>query len=351
LHKSSSQNSVEKYTDYLLLTTDDLDNMPLMPSSPPPAKLYLILTAGVVAVSLAAIFIRYAQAPSLVVAAYRMTIASLVLLPLTLPALRKTPLNKVNAPYALLAGVFLGVHFATWISSLSFTTVAASAAIVATQPLWVALFSWLFLKTPPSFVTLLGVLVSIGGMAMIGFGDFSGGSRPLLGDGLALIGGICAAAYFLLGRSAQKRGLGINAYVGVAYSTAALVLLPLPLLQLLFTSSAASGQTWTGLLSSLYFGYPVSSFFWIVLLALIPQLIGHTSFNYAVRFLPPTLVSTLLLLEPVGAAVLAVILFREIPGVTTLIGSVFLLVGVAITIHSSRPKSPTGSSQEVGANN
>jgi drug/metabolite transporter (DMT)-like permease len=324
--------------------------MPLMQPSPPPARLYLILTAGVVAVSLAAIFIRYAQAPSLIVAAYRMTIASLILLPLTLPALRKTPLTGANAPYALLAGVFLGIHFATWISSLSFTTVAASAAIVATQPLWVALFSWLFLKTPPSFVTLLGILVSIGGMAMIGFGDFSGGSRPLLGDGLALVGGICAAAYFLLGRSAQKRGLNINAYVGVAYSTAALVLLPLPLLQLLFTSSA-SGSESSQTLASLYFGYPASSFFWIALLALIPQLIGHTSFNYAVRFLPPTLVSTLLLLEPVGAAVLAIILFREIPGVTTLIGSLFLLVGVAITIHSSRPKVPGGSSQEARVNN
>jgi drug/metabolite transporter (DMT)-like permease len=319
-----------------------------MQPSPPPARLYLILAAGVLAVSLAAIFIRYAQAPSLIVAAYRMTIASLILLPLTLPALRKTPLTKANTPYALLAGVFLGIHFATWISSLSFTTVAASAAIVATQPLWVALFSWLFLKTPPSFVTLLGILVSIGGMAMIGFGDFSGGSRPLLGDGLALVGGICSAAYFLLGRSAQKRGLNINAYVGVAYSTAALVLLPLPLLQLLFTSSSSeSAQPWTGLLSSLYFGYPPSSFFWIALLALIPQLIGHTSFNYAVRFLPPTLVSTLLLLEPVGAAVLAIILFREVPGVTTLIGSLFLLVGVAITIHSSRSKNTGSSSSPV----
>jgi drug/metabolite transporter (DMT)-like permease len=284
-------------------------------------RLYLILTAGVLAVSLAAIFIRYAEAPSLIVAAYRMTLASLVLLPVALPALRKTPLTRQNAAYAIGAGVFLGVHFATWISSLSYTTVASSAAIVATQPLWVALFSWVFLKSPPSFVTLLGILVSIGGMAMIGFGDLAGGSRPLLGDALALVGGICAAAYFLLGRSAQKRGLGLNAYIGVAYGVAALILLPLPLF---------AGLSYTD--------YPASTFFWIALLALIPQLIGHTSFNYAVKFLPPTLVSTLLLLEPVGAAILAMILFTEIPGVTTLLGSAVLLVGVAITLQTSRPK-------------
>lgn len=297
-----------------------------MSSSPRPTTLYLVLAAGVVAVSLAAIFIRYAEAPSLIVAAYRMVIASLVLLPFTLPALRKTPLTKHNAPYALLAGIFLGIHFATWISSLSFTTVAASAAIVATQPLWVALFSWLFLKSPPSFVTLLGILIAIGGMAMVGFGDLSGGSRPLLGDGLALVGGICSAAYFLLGRSAQKRGLSLNAYIGVAYGTAALVLLPLPFI---------AGLSYTN--------YSGMTFFWIALLALIPQLIGHTSFNYVLKFLPPTLVSTLLLLEPVGAAILAVLLFSEVPGPTTLTGSVFLLIGVGITIHSSRPKLPAPS--------
>jgi drug/metabolite transporter (DMT)-like permease len=289
--------------------------------TPRPATLYLVLAAGVIAVSLAAIFIRYADAPSLVVAAYRMAIASLILLPLALPALRKTPLTKQNAPYAISAGVFLGIHFATWISSLSYTTVASSAAIVATQPLWVALFSWVFLKSAPSFMTLLGILVSIGGMAMIGFGDLAGGSRPLLGDALALVGGICAAAYFLLGRSAQKRNLSLNAYIGVAYSVAALVLLPLPLIARLS-----------------YTSYPPITFFWIALLALIPQLIGHTSFNYAVKFLPPTLVSTLLLLEPVGAAILAIILFSEVPGVTTLLGSLVLLVGVAITIQTSRPK-------------
>jgi drug/metabolite transporter (DMT)-like permease len=296
-------------------------------ATPRPARLYLVLAAGVIAVSLAAIFIRYANAPSLIVAAYRMTLASFILLPLALPALRQTPLTKQNAPYAISAGIFLGIHFATWISSLSYTTVAASAAIVATQPLWVALFSWIFLKSAPSFMTLLGILISVGGMAMIAFGDLSsgdltGGSRPLFGDALALVGGICAAAYFLLGRSAQKRNLSLNAYIGVAYSVAALVLLPLPLI---------AGLSYTA--------YAPMTFFWIALLALIPQLVGHTSFNYAVKFLPPTLVSTLLLLEPVGAAILAVLLFSEIPGRATLLGSVILLIGIAITIQSSRPKS------------
>jgi drug/metabolite transporter (DMT)-like permease len=284
----------------------------------PSKQVYFILTLGLLAVSLAAIFIKFAQAPGLVVAFYRMLIASLVLLPLTLPALKKTPLSKHNAPYTLLAGVFLGIHFATWISSLSYTTIAASVSIVATQPIWVALFGWVFLGLAPSFMLLLGVLISVAGGAMIGFGDFSGGSAPLLGDFLALLGAISSAAYFLLGRSAQKRGLSLNAYVGVAYGIAALVLLPLPLL---------AGVS--------YIEYPLSTFLWIAFLALIPQLLGHTSINYAVRFLNPTLVATAMLLEPIGAGLLDFIIFQQIPSTITLLGSLILLFGVAISIYAS----------------
>lgn len=286
-----------------------------MPSS---TRVYIVLLCGLLAVSVAAIFIRFAEAPSLIVAAYRMLLASLVLVPSILPSLKRTPLTKQNLGYTLLAGVFLGIHFATWISSLSYTTVAASVTIVATQPIWVALFGWFFLGLAPSLVMLLGVLVAVGGGALIGFGDFSGGSSPLLGDLLALAGAISGAAYLLLGRSAQKRGLSLNAYVGVAYSVAAVILLPLPLV--------------TGLS---YTHYPVATFFWIALLALLPQLIGHTSINYAMRHLNPTLVATAMLLEPIGAGLMAIFLFREIPSQTTLIGSLVLLFGVAITIFAS----------------
>ncbi len=285
---------------------------------PSSRSVYLFLVIGLLAICLAAVFIRYAQAPGLIVAAYRMLITSLILLPLALPALKKTPLRKQNIGYTLLAGVFLGIHFATWISSLSFTTMAASVTIVATQPIWVALFGWFFLGLAPSFMLLLGVLIAVAGGAMIGFGDFSGGSAPLLGDLLALLGAISSAAYLLLGRSAQRQGLSLNAYVGVAYSTAALVLLPIPFI---------AGLSYTN--------YSLQTFFWIALLALIPQLIGHTSINNAMRYLNPTLVATAMLLEPIGTGFLALFLFQEIPSRTTLFGSLILLIGVAITIYST----------------
>lgn len=289
-----------------------------MPSS---SRLTVILTVGVVAVSLAAIFVRLADAPGVVVAFYRMLIASLVILPWTLRALKRTPLSRENIGYTVLAGLFLGIHFATWISSLSYTSVAASVTLVTTNPLWVALFSWIFLKHSPSFTMILGILIAVLGGALIGFGGAGSGvgSAPLVGNALALVGAICVSAYFLLGRSAQRRGLNLQAYVGVAYGVATLVLLPLPLF---FGDS--------------YITYSPETFMWVALLALVPQLIGHTSFNYTMKHLDPTLVTTIIMLEPVSSSLLALFIFGEVPSLLTIIGGAILLSGVALTTRQVR---------------
>lgn len=287
-----------------------------MPSS---ARLAGTLLLGIVAVSLAAVFIRLADAPPLIIASYRMAIATLAFAPLSLAALRRARLSRDALIYTVLAGLCLAGHFATWISSLSYTTVAASVTLVASQPLWVALLSWVFLSVAPTFLVLVGVLLAIAGGALIGFGDFTGGSAPLLGDALALAGAVFGAAYLLLGRAAQRRGLGLSAYAGLAYAVAALSLLPLP---------AVAGLP--------YGGYDASSIGWIVLLALIPQLVGHTSFNYAMNYVAPTLVATAMLLEPVGASVFAWLVFGEVPSLTTLVGALILLTGVLFTVQGSR---------------
>ena len=288
--------------------------------TPSPSRLTIIMAVGLLAVSLSAIFIRLADAPGVVVAAYRMLLASLLLLPWTFRALRATPLTRQNAPYAVFAGLLLGLHFATWISSLSYTSVAAGTSLGTTTPVWVALSSWLFLGLAPPFSALLGMLSAVLGGALIGFGAAGGeSSAPLLGNALALTGAAAAAAYLLLGRAAQRRGLGLQAYIGVAYGVAALSLLPLPLL-----------------LGYDYVGYSVETYFWILLLALVSQLVGHTAYNYAVRYLEPTLVATVILLEPIGASVLALLLFSEVPPALTLFGALVLLGGVALTARNSR---------------
>lgn len=289
-----------------------------MPSAP---RLAAILALGVVATSLAAIFVRLADAPGVLVAAYRMLFAGLILVPWTLIALRRTPLTRHNLPFAFLAGLILAGHFATWISSLSYTTVAASVTLVSTGPIWMALFSWLFLRLAPSLSVIAGVMVAVLGGALIGFagaGQDEGG-MSLAGNGLALAGAVFMAAYLLLGRSAQRRGLALQAYVGVAYAVAAIALLPLP---------------W--LFDYGYLAYSLETFFWILLLALIPQLVGHTSYNYAMRHVDPTLVATLTLLEPLGAGMLAFALFGEVPPALTLLGALLVLAGVGLILRHSR---------------
>ena len=289
------------------------------PSPPAPGRVLLVLLVAVAAVSLSAIFIRLAQAPGVVVASYRMLMAALLLAPLTWRGLRRTPFNRKSLGYTLLAGAFLAIHFAAWISSLSFTTVAASVTLVCSNPLWVALFSWLFLGRPPSLTMLMGVLLAVLGGAMIAFGDLSGGSAPLLGDALALVGALTVSAYLLLGRAAQQAGLGLGAYAGSAYTVAAILLLPVP-----------------ALFGLPYLGYEVATFGWIFLLAALPQLVGHTGFNYAVKFLDPTLVTTFILLEPIGAALLALLIFGEVPGLLTVAGAAVLLLGVLLTVRFSQ---------------
>jgi drug/metabolite transporter (DMT)-like permease len=283
----------------------------------------LVLAVAIVAISGAAVFIRYAEAPGVVVAAWRMAIAALVLAPVTARALRRTPLTPATRWPTIAAGVLLAVHFAAWISSLSYTSVAASVALVSTTPLWVALLGWAFLRRAPTLSVLLGVLLAVAGGAVIAFGDFVGAApadtapEPLLGDALALIGAVAMAGYLLLGRTAQRRGLGVDAYAGVAYAVAAICLLPLP-----------------ALIGVSYLDYPTATFGWILALALVPQLVGHTGINFAMRHLDPTRVATATLLEPVGAALLAVLLFAEVPGAVTVIGALTLLAGVFITVRT-----------------
>lgn len=288
------------------------------PNSPSRLRLSLVLAVALLAVSFAAIFIRLADAPALVVALFRMLIAAVVMLPVTLRALARTPIRGKALYLTVAAGALLALHFATWISSLSFTTVAASVTLAATSPLWAALIAWLVFGVAPTLSVMFGVLLAVAGAAIIGFGDLTGGTNPLLGDGLALVAGAAAAGYLVLGRTVMRSGVSLAAYAGTAYGVAAVILLPLPLL---FGLS--------------YLDYPLSTFGWIALLALIPQMVGHTGLNYAARHLNPTLVATTILAEPIGAGILALLFFQELPSAGTLVGALILLLGVVMTIRSA----------------
>lgn len=301
-----------------------------LPEYPRAWQVTSILACGVLAVSTAAIFIRLASMAagisgvgfSLFIAATRLSFAALMLL----PAWRGlTPKRTTRGyGYAIAAGICLAVHFATWISSLSFTSIAASVTIVTTNPVWVALLSWLWFREKPTKLTITGIAIALSGGVAIALADadnIHAGSNPLLGDFLALLGAWFASLYFLLGREAQRQGIKIGHYVAIAYTTAAVFLIPLP---------------W--LFNTGYRGYPLSVYLYILAMALLSQVFGHTSFNWAVRWISPTLVTLAILFEPVGSSLLGFVLFGEVPGMLVIMGAGILLLGVAIAVIGTEKK-------------
>lgn len=283
--------------------------------------MFAVLAAGVFAIASSAPIIRAISAKaslhgpsgSVTIAAARMTLASLLLAPSWWLARRRGDKAPETAP-TLLAGLALALHFASWISSLSFTTMAASTVIVTTNPVWVALVTVVRERRWPSRATLLGLSLSLLGAVILALGDAraSDAARsPLLGDALALVGAWAATGYYLASRRAQERGAGLSTTAPAVYSVAALVLLPIALA--LGDLGALARRDVAG---------------WVVALAVLPQLVGHTAFHWAMKYRSPTAVTTVILLEPVGAAIIAAGAFGERPSLVTLLGASVLLVGV-----------------------
>jgi drug/metabolite transporter (DMT)-like permease len=274
-----------------------------------------LLVVGVTAVSFSAVLVREADAPSFAVAFYRCAMASVILVPLGL--LRHRDEYRRLSPrqwrLAVASGVVLAAHFATWISSLSFTTVAASAVLVQTLPLWVAAFGR-FVGERPTRRALTGMGIAVVGTAIIAGGGFHGGSRAVVGDLLALAGAIFAAIYVLLGRSLRQE-LSLVTYSSIVYAAAACVLG----LVMLVSGTA-------------FFGYPSETWLMFVLITAGPQFLGHTTFNYLLGHVRASIVAVALLAEPVGATILAWIILDEPPGAATVIGGAVVLIGVYVAI-------------------
>ncbi|MDM8517897.1 DMT family transporter [Desulfobacterales bacterium HSG16] len=273
---------------------------------------YFALIAGVCAVSTGAIFARLADAPALVIAAYRVGLAVLIISPFAWYMAKDElkALSKKELGLSLLAGLFLALHFATWISSLSYTSVANSVVLVNTNPLWVGLLTPLITKEKLGRLTILGIVISVIGGIIIGMGDFATGKDALLGDGLALAGSVCAAFYILLGRKLRKK-LSLVSYIFVCYGSAALILWFMVLV---------AGLPFTGFSNSTY------TAFWAM--ALIPQLIGHTSYNWSLKWFSANMIAISLLGEPVGASIMAYFLFGENISILKFAGGVLILSGI-----------------------
>jgi drug/metabolite transporter (DMT)-like permease len=301
------------------------------PPPPPRWKVIVVLGVGVLAMSSASILVRFAFlaggdrsfALSLLLGAGRLLLASALLLPAWISLFRRRGVPPRALGLSGLSGLALALHFATWFTSLAYTTVTASTVLVTLGPVWTAILgTWLGIERV-SLRSWGGILLALAGALFIGISDSQAGaiataSNPILGDLLALAGGVLAAVYRLLGRGAQRGGLAIGAYSAVAYGIGGLLLLPGPVI---FGSLP-------GL--SAYTHYSGEFYLWLAALAVIPQLIGHTSANWAMRWFSPTLISLLVLFEPVAGSVLAWVFFGEVAGPAVWLGGGVLLVGVAI---------------------
>ena len=297
---------------------------------PSRSQVFVVVVIGVVGVCLSAIWVRLAVDAvvpqnkvgfSLFLAASRMIFAAVVLLP-TWKGFKPKEIKASAYRYAIAAGVCLAIHFATWITSLSYTSIAASTVLVTTNPIWVGLFCWWWYKEKLTLKSSVGIGIALVGGIIIAIADSSNGgnySNPILGDALALIGAIMSSLYIIFGSQAQRRGLNTSNYIAIAYSSAAVCLLTLPFL---------AGTS--------YVGYPQKIYFYICSMAVTSQLIGHSSLNWAVRWISPTLISLSLLFEPVLASLLGAIVFSEVPSIELLLGGLIILLGIAVFLNSDR---------------
>jgi drug/metabolite transporter (DMT)-like permease len=289
----------------------------------------LMTLMGILFVSTASLFIRYAQAEasSIVIAAVRMTVASLVLVPIALIRNARNPvrLNAGEWARGLLAGAFLALHFATWITSLEYTSIASSVVLVTTTPLWVALLSPLVLKEKIRKAVWIGLLFSVVGGVIVGLGNachwVDGGltcqaqvfaGEAMWGNALALFGAWMAAGYMLMGRQLRKK-LDTISYTALVYGTAAALLL-----------------IGVAIRQEPVFSYSPRTYLWLLALGLVPQLLGHSLLNWALKYISAAYVSLTLLGEPIGTSILAYIFLRESPTLLEAVGAVLILVGIVI---------------------
>jgi drug/metabolite transporter (DMT)-like permease len=288
---------------------------------------YVALIIGVMAVSASAIFVKFSAAPSGVIAFYRLLFSVLLMLPFFLVKYVKelALISKRDWIYATLAGVFLAFHFILWFESLNYTSVASSTVLVTLQPLFAFIGTFLFFKERFSLKAILCALSAIIGSVIISWGDFRVSGTALYGDILALVACALVTAYLMFGQSVRKR-ISLITYTFVVYSISSMVLLIYVLLV---------GES--------LFPYPKNEWVNFFLLALVPTLLGHSLFNWAIKWISTSIISMAILFEPVGATILAYYLLSEKVLFTQLIGGSIVIVGISLFLVSER----SGKQKEV----
>ncbi len=283
---------------------------------------YIGVAVAVLSVSFASIFIRWSDAPPVVIAAYRMLFASLMLLPFAVihREAQFKYLDRKTLSWLLVVGLILALHFATWITSLGMTSVASSTVLVTAHPLLVGAVSILLFKESGKW-TAIGVTVGFSGVVFISVFSLQDGSWD--GNLLALIGGVFAGIYILAGRVLRKK-VNLIAYAFIIYLSAA---------AFLFLACLILNQP--------IWPYPVEEFVLFLLLAGVSTILGHTVYNWSLRYVTAPFVSASLLGEPILASVLAAIILSELPSPYIYLGGALILLGVLCVVYDEMKRKKT----------
>jgi len=290
----------------------------------PPISAYIAILAMIISVSSAGILIRFAlleEMPPILIVAARLLVATIALTPITLTRYKKDiqSITRMELGLATLSGVFLALHFMAWVSSFQYTTILVSVVVVSTGPIWVAILEVIFLRVRLSQMVIFGLIIALLGAIFIGIplqseiGQNTGEiDTTLTGAFLAWVGAIAVSIYMLIGRKLRSK-LPAIPYIWLVYGTAAIAMLII----VIITSTPVTGHSANG-------------YFIILMIGLVPQLIGHSSLNYALEYFPATLIGISTQLEPIGSAILALIIFAEMPPTQQIIGSGIIILGVLL---------------------
>lgn len=284
-----------------------------------PSTVFWVLLLGLSTFSFSPILVRFAQdAPGMTIAVWRTLIAAAALAPFAFFRVREEmhAFTRRDVGMILFGGVFLGTHFVFWIESLYHTSVASASVLVTTSPIFLAVLGYVFLKERLSRREVLAIVLAVMGAALIGIGDLGGGigPRPLIGNALAIASALLVSVYLLVGRVVRRKTSWL-AYVFPLYSV-----------------SAATILVGAVVMGTPLFGYPPEFYALCAAMAIGPQIIGHGSFNYAVRYVSAAILGLLSLVEPVGASLLAYLLFDEMPTIPAVVGMLVVLSAISFAV-------------------
>lgn len=289
----------------------------------PPFNPYIAVVIGVIAVSTSAIFVKLAAgAPAVIIAFYRLFLAVLMMSPIIFVKYKQEfrSITKRDWTLATISGVFLALHFILWFESLNYTSVASSVVLVTLQPVFAFIGTYIFFGERFSVAAIISMLITLFGSFIIGWGDLQISGLALLGDILALLGAVTVTGYFLLGQQ-LRRNLSLMTYTFIVYGISSLTML-----------------IYNVVIGNNLFHYSANHWLLFLALAIIPTFLGHTLFNWALKWLSTSTISMAIVFEPIGATFLAYFILGEVVTSSQWLGGSIVIFGLFLFIMSTTKK-------------